>query len=93
MNVVEGDLILLEKEEVQLSDILEEEELGEEKEVKSKAQVRALDKEECDKYTIYDIVLPLPGYDIIYPEHLRNEYKEALEEHGLTLEMTKQKVQ
>lgn len=83
---------MLEKE-VQLSDVLEEEEVGAEKDIKSKAQARALGKDECDKYTIYDIVLPLPGYDIIYPEHLRDEYKEALEEHGLTLEMTKQKVQ
>lgn len=92
MNAVEGDLILLDKE-AKCADDLEETEEEEEKEVESRAQVRALDKEECEKYTIYDIVLPLPGYDIIYPEHLRNDYKEALEEHGLTLEMTKQKVQ
>ncbi|KAJ8966700.1 hypothetical protein NQ314_003350 [Rhamnusium bicolor] len=59
---------------------------------KCKQEIIALTADELSNYTIYDIVLPLPGYDINYPEHLKEYYKEALEEYGLTLEMTKQKV-
>lgn len=55
-------------------------------------EVKAITAEEIQNYTMYDIVLPLPGYDIKYPENLKQYYKEALEEYGLSLEMTKQKV-
>jgi tRNA pseudouridine13 synthase len=55
--------------------------------------VKALTSDECSNYTIYDVVLPLPGYDIEYPENLKDFYKETLEKYGLTLEMTKQTVQ
>lgn len=58
----------------------------------NKIKVKALSSSECSNYTIYDIVLPLPGYDIVYPTHLEDFYKETLESYGLTLEMTKQKV-
>ncbi|XP_044752070.1 pseudouridylate synthase 7 homolog [Coccinella septempunctata] len=59
---------------------------------KQKQQVKALTESELSKYTIYDIVLPLPGYDVIYPENLKEEYKEELGKYGLTLEMPKQSV-
>lgn len=55
-------------------------------------EVKTIKAEDIKNYTMYDIVLPLPGYDIKYPENLKQYYKEALEEHGLTLEMTRQKV-
>lgn len=57
-----------------------------------KYKVKALTAEECANYTIYDVVLPLPGYDITYPENMKDCYKEILEKYGLSLEMTKQKV-
>lgn len=47
---------------------------------------------ELEKYTIYDIVLPLPGFDVIYPENMKEFYEEELEKYGLSLEMPKQKV-
>nr|CAI5848544.1 unnamed protein product [Callosobruchus analis] len=98
---VEGDLVLISSnEEVcnETKDIhfddeqneLEEEELVTEK--NSKLGVKVLDKEDLENYTVYDIVLPTPGYDVVYPENLKLYYKEALEEFGLTLEMPKQKV-
>ena len=31
------------------------------------AKVKVLAEEDLDKYTIHDIVLPLPGYNIVYP--------------------------
>lgn len=54
--------------------------------------VRPLSSEELDKYTIFDVVLPLPGYDVVYPDNLKDDYKQVIEEYGLKLEMPKQKV-
>lgn len=48
--------------------------------------------EDLDNYTIFDVVLPLPGFDIIYPENMKSFYTQLLEEHGLTLEMPRQRV-
>ena len=50
-------------------------------------QARALSEEEAQsgKYTIYDVVLPSPGYDVIYPSNELGEfYKEFMgrEENG-----------
>lgn len=54
--------------------------------------VRPLSSEELDKYSIFDVVLPLPGYDVVYPDNLKDDYKQVIEEYGLKLEMPKQKV-
>ncbi|EFA08141.1 pseudouridylate synthase 7 homolog [Tribolium castaneum] len=85
LKVVPGDLILLENLKENSED---DEDCGENK----KEPVKELTDEECANYTIYDIVLPLPGYDITYPENMKDCYKEILEKYGLTLEMTRQKV-
>lgn len=49
-------------------------------------RARALEPEEVEsgKFSIHDIVLPLPGYDIVYPEHLKAMYIELMgrEENG-----------
>jgi tRNA pseudouridine13 synthase len=89
LQVVEGDLVLLEdcNDEAVCDD--SEEDTSDRKRTK----VKALTSDECSNYTIYDVVLPLPGYDIEYPENLKDFYKETLEKYGLTLEMTKQSVQ
>ncbi|KAL3280844.1 hypothetical protein HHI36_004073 [Cryptolaemus montrouzieri] len=55
-------------------------------------QVKSLTKTDLTNYTIFDIVLPLPGYDIQYPENMKNDYREELEKYGLTLEMPQQSV-
>lgn len=37
-----------------------------------------------DKYSIYDVVLPLPGYDITYPENpLKERYDEIMKNDGV----------
>lgn len=57
-----------------------------------KQEIKVLKEDELGQYTIFDIVLPLPGYDISYPDFMKDYYKEALAEYDLTLEMPKQKV-
>ncbi|CAH1986061.1 unnamed protein product [Acanthoscelides obtectus] len=97
---VEGDLILVGDKEICNEtdgiDICEEEEETEKEDISngstSKIEVKALTQEDLENYTLYDIVLPTPGYDVVYPENLKQYYKEALEEYGLVLEMPKQKV-
>ncbi|KAH1013909.1 hypothetical protein HUJ04_002830 [Dendroctonus ponderosae] len=105
---VEGDLIIVDKpedaevamecpeeeeEDATDGDANEKTDVDEDlKEKKGRFTVRPLTSDELYNYSIYDIVLPLPGYDVVYPEHLKEYYKEAIEEHGLTLEMPEKKV-
>lgn len=61
--------------------------------LKPQIKVKILTEEDLPKYTIYDVVLPLPGYDITYPDNqMKQWYSELLAEYGLSLEMPKQKV-
>ncbi|CAD7937934.1 unnamed protein product [Amoebophrya sp. A25] len=53
-------------------------ELGLEQALKLKHAVKALTEADLDQYTIEDVVLPLPGFAITYPEHLKAEYDIAL---------------
>lgn len=49
-------------------------------------KARALTEQDIasKKYSIFDVVLPLPGYSIIYPEGaLGDRYKEIMKEDGL----------
>lgn len=34
-----------------------------------KATAHVLSAEEAENHSIHDIVMPLPGYDVIYPSH------------------------
>lgn len=50
------------------------------------ARARLLSKEEAEsgKWTMKDLVLPTPGWDVIYPQNeLLEVYKSIMEEHGL----------
>ncbi|KAK0621243.1 pseudouridine synthase [Bombardia bombarda] len=76
--VIEGDLVLVQNETIDrtmanddaevLSDIEDDDSFY--------VQARALTKEDVSsgKYTIFDVVLPTPGYDIIYPRNDIGEY-------------------
>lgn len=50
------------------------------------ARARALRKEEVEsgKWTMKDLVLPTPGWDVVYPQNeLLEVYKSIMKEHGL----------
>lgn len=50
----------------------------------SSVKVKVLTADDLDKYTLADVVLPLPGYDIKYPEGpLFEKYKEIMAADGL----------
>lgn len=55
----------------------------------SKIPVKVLTQEDVDsgKYTIYDIVMPLPGFTIQYPPNMKDYYEMLLQKDGLTLEL------
>ncbi|TMW60275.1 hypothetical protein Poli38472_000317 [Pythium oligandrum] len=51
---------------------------------KSAAAIVVVTADNMDQYSIYDVVLPLPGYDIKYPENaLRARYEEILAADGV----------
>lgn len=52
-----------------------------------------LTAEEAETHTIHDIVMPLPGFDVIYPtHHVGKGYKELLSADGLDIDNMRHKV-
>lgn len=51
--------------------------------------MKVLTQEDVDsgKYSINDIVMPLPGYFIEYPPNMVDFYEEQLKKDNLTLEL------
>jgi tRNA pseudouridine13 synthase len=50
-------------------------------------KVKVLTEEDLPKYTIYDVVLPLPGFSVTYPTGQTGElYKKMLEADGLDID-------
>ena len=88
--VVEGDLVMVSEHVDKVNDREENTEVDQDGEViinpegEDKAQTandtferaRALSKVEAEsgKYSIFDIVLPMPGYDILYPANAMSEW-------------------
>ncbi|KAI5638640.1 tRNA pseudouridine synthase D (TruD) domain-containing protein [Phthorimaea operculella] len=59
------------------------------KQEKKQISIKILTQEDVDsgKYTLCDIILPLPGEIIQYPPNMKDYYKELLTKDGLTLDM------
>ncbi|KAJ2939594.1 hypothetical protein O0L34_g14310 [Tuta absoluta] len=59
------------------------------KQEKKQIPVRILTQEDVDseRYTIFDIIMPLPGHMVVYPPNMKEYYEELLTKDGLTLDM------
>ena len=45
------------------------------------------------QFTIHDVVLPLPGYDVVYPDNqLKDHYRQVMANDGLDIDNMKRKV-
>lgn len=58
-------------------------------EIEEKTKIKILTEENINSNThsIFDVVLPLPGFNIEYPPNMKEYYKELLEKDNLTLEL------
>jgi len=64
--------------------------LAGEKDENDRPRPTVLTEANLDNFTIYDVVLPLPGYDVTYPSNEIGEcYKERLSKDGTNLESKK----
>lgn len=97
--LIVGDLVLVELDAPVTELNIEEaaaveidEDTPEIEESKFKSMARPLTKEDLasGKYSFYDMVLPLPGFDIKYPNNsVADIYRELLEKDGLSSEKLK----
>ncbi|KPI98082.1 Pseudouridylate synthase 7-like [Papilio xuthus] len=57
---------------------------------KPKVPVKILNEEDIasGRYSIFDIVMPIPGHNVEYPPNMKEYYKELVEKDNLKLEMT-----
>lgn len=97
MKPIAGDIVLLNDNKTENMSTecveLDNTDASEDTEKKYIREIKFLTEEDLNNYTIFDVVLPLPGYDVEYPKNVVREwYKEELEKVGLTLEMPKQRV-
>ncbi len=59
----------------------------------SKAEVDVITRERLSEYTIHDVLLPLPGFDVKWPENeAKEEMLKLLSEDGVTLELLQHRV-
>lgn len=90
LEVQEGDLVMVEEKSVEskiVTEIVDGEEFAEDVAGTRSDKVRPLSKEDISsgKYTIYDVVLPSPGYDVVYPTNpqLMEVYESSMAKDGL----------
>lgn len=88
LEVQEGDLVLIDAQaEAEAAKAEEDDDFEEDVATNKFVRARALTKEDVEsgKYSIYDVVLPTPGFDIIYPsnEKLKQVYIDAMAKDGL----------
>uniref|UniRef100_A0A8P0SY14 Pseudouridine synthase 7 n=1 Tax=Canis lupus familiaris TaxID=9615 RepID=A0A8P0SY14_CANLF len=52
-----------------------------------------IDEEDVNNYSIHDVVMPLPGFDVIYPKHKISEaYREMLTADNLDIDNMRHKI-
>lgn len=90
LEVQEGDLVMVEEKSLEsniVTEIVDGEVFAEDVAGPASDKVRALTKEDIEsgKYTIFDVVLPSPGYDVVYPTNtqLMEVYEKAMAKDGL----------
>lgn len=89
--VLEGDLVFKEKEIKEINELDIHEETDDASD--NPDVVKCLSKDELGQFKISDIVHPLPGHSVKYPENVIKEWYEALlEEDGLSSDKFKQSV-
>lgn len=90
LEVQVGDLVMVEEKSADLkivTEVVDGQEFAEDVAGSMSDKVRALTEEDIKsgKFTIYDVVLPSPGYDVTYPTnpHLMEVYERLMEKDGL----------
>ncbi|XP_074644790.1 pseudouridylate synthase 7 homolog [Tubulanus polymorphus] len=67
-------------------------EIGNDPARKEKPEPVVVTKENLEQYTIHNVVLPLPGFDVIYPDNVKSWYEELFEKDELNINTLKHKV-
>ncbi|GAV54985.1 hypothetical protein ZYGR_0AS03080 [Zygosaccharomyces rouxii] len=87
LNVVEGDLVIIENDEKKAADPLEQDEFDEDIRTAQFVRARPITKEEVEaqKFKIEDVVLPTPGFDVVYPPNrkLSDLYVEIMKKDAM----------
>lgn len=85
-----GDLVMVEEKSMESRIVVEEvdgEDFAEDVAGQPSDKVRPLTEEDIalERYTIYDVVLPTPGYDVVYPTNpeLLQTYEKYMAQDGL----------
>lgn len=96
LHLIEGDLVISEKEESVVLDQIEDDDFDEDLRDAQFVRARPLTQNDIDsgKYSIEDIVLPTPGFDIVYPsnEKLSQLYIDIMKKDGMDPLNMKRKV-
>ncbi|XBW35936.1 hypothetical protein QEN19_001508 [Hanseniaspora menglaensis] len=84
LKIIPGDLVIAKKEQIPVvdEDNFEVEDVAKDNFVRAKA----LTEEDISsgKYTVFDLILPTPGFDITYPDHMVEFYKEFMAKDELS---------
>lgn len=59
----------------------------------SKSEVEVITKETLSQYTVHDVLLPLPGFDVRWPENqAKEEMEKFLSEDEVTIDQLQHRV-
>lgn len=79
--------IVQEEKKTEIEDKSEVKKGGKQWEEKKLPAVKALTEEDLEKYTLADVVMPLPGYRVTYPSYGKTWYDEMIEKDGLNSDL------